>query len=127
MHFNVRVCVCACCWATWKHLVQHNHGSSGIVSRCVCVFWPHCLFECGPTSLHVNHFTLMCARCFGVLHMQFVFVCSSFLDVVTCVYAHLSVRSQTYCMRVCVCEIVCHSCPVKGQPDGQDNDCDQTL
>lgn len=65
----VRVCarVSACCWATWKHLVQHNRGSSGIVSRCVCVFWPHWLFDSELTSLHVNH--LHCAFCFVVLHL----------------------------------------------------------
>lgn len=54
----ISACVCVCCLATWKHLVPCGLDSTGIVSRCVCVFWTHCLFVAEPSSFHMR--VLLC-------------------------------------------------------------------
>jgi len=129
-YFIVCVCVCTCRWATWKHLV-HTHGSSGIVSRCVCLFWPHCV--CIETNQPAWKYLFLISCMYFASQSWYLFaaecVHSFWLRIISqiwsrvCVCVYLSALWQTN-THLCVCV---ERSPVKGQPDGQDNDYDQTL
>ncbi len=88
---SVHDCVCACWWATWKHLVQHNHGSRNRLQMCLCVLAP--LFVCLWTNF--VHFIL--PSC--ISNLEFLLYTWTF-------FLTLSVVSLVL-TRFCLCALKC--------------------
>lgn len=114
------LCVCLSLGYVEASGATHPRLQRNSLQMCLCVLAPLSVWlwtsqpPCKSSAMCISFVILLLRnRYFFAFYSYFCFR-NCFPD---------TVRSKMSFLKVCVCSI----CPVKGQPDGQDNDYDQTL